>query len=397
MQFIVRATHVSIGFLANLTSGQPSVLGSLTLGGYDVSRSLSNNISLPLGGKDSVSPVVGIESITASSTLTDDVVILSNSVTAVINTALPFLYLPIPACQVFEKAFGLTWNDTKEMYLVDHDSHQNLLNKSPSITFRLGNSASGPSLNITLPYSAFNLQASNPIFPNGTNYFPLRRASDPSQYTLGRTFLQEVFMFVDYEQSKFSISQAQFPTNISPQLITVNHSPQSSSEAATHSDRPLSRGAIAGIVIGSSVAFVLLCTLAVFFFRRRRQNRNRRTEPSNPMESNPSFPGKESWPNSPDVNQIPGQSDTVDTARHPAAGEVINQNTKKPSSFVGELEDPMTAITAPSMTWPAPAPRHELHGSDTAKELPPTPTEKVTSAPMPELAHSQSPRGKRRR
>lgn len=139
--------------------GKPSILGSLTLGSYDFSRSLSNNISFPLADKDSISPVVGINKVSATHTLTDDVVILTVGVAAVIDTTLQFIWLPFSACQVFEKAFGLTWIDAKDPYLVDHNSHQKLLANNPSVTFNLSNLATGPSLNITLPYSAFNLHA----------------------------------------------------------------------------------------------------------------------------------------------------------------------------------------------------------------------------------------------
>jgi hypothetical protein len=63
---------------------------------------------------------------------------------------------------------------------------------NPSITFKLGYEIyGGQSINIVLPYAAFNLQASYPIYSNATNYFPIRRASNDTQYVIGRTFLQE--------------------------------------------------------------------------------------------------------------------------------------------------------------------------------------------------------------
>jgi len=63
---------------------------------------------------------------------------------------------------------------------------------NPSITFKLGYEIyGGQSINIVLPYAAFDLQANYPIYPKATNYFPIRRASNNTQYVIGRTFLQE--------------------------------------------------------------------------------------------------------------------------------------------------------------------------------------------------------------
>ena len=315
--------------------------------------------------------MVGIKSITASGTLTKDVNILSESVSATIDTTLPFVRLPPSACTVFEKAFGLIWNDDKDLYLINQTSHTQLLNSNPSITFTLANQASGSTTNVTLPYSAFDLQASNPIFPNGTNYFPLKRASTPTEYMLGRTFLQEAFVFVDYEQKNFSISQTQFPTNVSPTLVTVDHSLQASK--SSQDQRSLSHGAIAGVVIGSSVAFVLLCALALLQFRRyrRRQQKQRQQVRQNATLTSSLPPGKESWPSSPSNSSGPENPSTPGGLT--MAESSLDRDPEKP---VGELEDPMTAVTAPSIHWPSPnRPRQELQGSDTAKELPPTPRE----------------------
>lgn len=186
----------SIRATFNLRLENPPVLGSLTLGGYDASRFIPNELSLPLTGDNSTNPMVGILSITATGTLNNDVTLLSNDIAALVDTTLPFIWLPLSVCQVFEQAFGLVWNDSNQFYLVNDTVHQRLLqqNPTPTVTFQLGNSTLGQeSVNITLPYAAFDLQASSPIFPNGTNYYPLRRASSPSQYTLGRAFFQEAY------------------------------------------------------------------------------------------------------------------------------------------------------------------------------------------------------------
>lgn len=99
--------------------------------------------------------------------------ILSSPVTAVIDTTLPFVYLPLPGCVAIENAFELAWNADRSLYLINDTTHQGLFSSNPSVRFTLGEPTPGQSINITLPYGAFDLQATSPIFPNGTNYFPL--------------------------------------------------------------------------------------------------------------------------------------------------------------------------------------------------------------------------------
>jgi hypothetical protein len=63
------------------------------------------------------------------------------------------------------------------------------------VKFQLGvTPKGGPSVDIVLPYAAFDLEASYPLVRHPTRYFPLKRAANDSQYTLGRAFLQEAYV-----------------------------------------------------------------------------------------------------------------------------------------------------------------------------------------------------------
>ena len=91
----------------------------------------------------------------------------------------------------FELALGLVWDENENIYFVNESLHQKLIETAPEFTFRLGNNEnSQPTVNITLPYSSFDLIMSPPILEEATPYFPLRRGNE-SQITLGRAFLQE--------------------------------------------------------------------------------------------------------------------------------------------------------------------------------------------------------------
>jgi hypothetical protein len=108
-----------------------------------------------------------------------------------VDSSQPSFWLPVEACTLFEKAFNLTWDEKTELYLLTADQHSALVAQNPNVTFTLGNLTAGVNVNITLPYAAFDLNVSFPIVTNSTSYFPLKRAANDTQYTLGRTFFQE--------------------------------------------------------------------------------------------------------------------------------------------------------------------------------------------------------------
>lgn len=140
---------------------------------------------------------------------------------------------------------------------------------NPTVVFNIGpladirgkqtGSSQASSVAIELPYAAFVLQATYPLYPNATNYFPIRRAANDTQYTIGRAFLQEAYITVDYERSIFHVSQATSKKN--DQQLTPISSIDSTSDT-TSPTRHISNGALPGIVIGSTALFFCLCALA---------------------------------------------------------------------------------------------------------------------------------------
>lgn len=165
-------------------------MSSLTLGGYDASRFTLSNISVPFAADDSRILTVSVQSITASNTLQGMISPLSTGAFFLIDSSVPDLWLPMFSCQLFEEVFGLTYDPNTDLYLVNNTTHASLLLLNPTTVIKLGVSQlDGPSVDINLPYGAFELQASSRFYPKATNYFPLRRAVNSTQYTLGRTFL----------------------------------------------------------------------------------------------------------------------------------------------------------------------------------------------------------------
>ena len=168
--------------------------GSLVLGGYDTSRFEPNNISFAFDRGGSWNFTVNIGAIIL--TINDTTTVLTGpngSVPALVDSTTPYLYLPLYLCEQFEKAFGIEWNNDVQGYPVNDTLHQALQSQNTSVVLNLGNSSTPPGqgFNISLPYSAFDLVAEAPLVPNATRYFPLMRASNDNQFTLGRTFMQE--------------------------------------------------------------------------------------------------------------------------------------------------------------------------------------------------------------
>jgi len=126
-------------------------------------------------------------------TVTAPTVLMSEMLPMYIDSTIPFLYLPVDICEKFASAFGLQYNTTNEIYTINSTMHTTILNMDPSITFTMATTA-GQTLDFVLPYSAFDLNATFPVLADegdSAMFFPLKRADNDTQYTLGRVFLQE--------------------------------------------------------------------------------------------------------------------------------------------------------------------------------------------------------------
>jgi tetrahydromethanopterin S-methyltransferase subunit F len=190
------------------------------------------------------------------------------------------IWLPTSACAAFEQAFGITYDEPTGLYLVNSTLHSSLIQRNPNVTFTFGGTQGGSTVSITLPYGAFNLNAEFPFVPNGnsTPYFPLRRAANSTQYTLGRTFLQEAYIIADYDRGNFTVAPCNWDVNKinTPLVGTIRRAGATTFDSSDNSNSSgISAGAIAGIVIGI-VAAVALIGFLVWFLRRRRNAEKKR-------------------------------------------------------------------------------------------------------------------------
>ncbi|KAL8968982.1 MAG: hypothetical protein Q9197_004583 [Variospora fuerteventurae] len=255
------------------------VFGSLTLGGYDSSRFIPNDVSFNLAPDISRELVVGLQSITVTLSNGTTQLLLPSPHLTFIDSSVSDLFLPLEACTAFERVFGLQWNDTLEMYPVSDELHQDLVTRNPVFKLKIGNTKTdGPTVEINMPYSSFAINYLETFDSSPVRYFPIRRALKESHYTLGRVFLQETYLITNYEQGTFSVSQARFEEPMKQQIVPILPASGNLTDSTTSREKSSDLGLpkIAGIIVGAVSGFFLLLTsfcwpLIRRYFRRKRQ------------------------------------------------------------------------------------------------------------------------------
>ncbi|MBE7157810.1 MAG: hypothetical protein INR62_05150, partial [Rhodospirillales bacterium] len=269
---------VSFGYTAGAQYKFSGEYASLTLGGYDEDIN-GDPMEFVFAGDNERDILPAIQSISTPSSADSSPVgteLLPAPIYAYLDATVAEIWLPISACHAFEDEFGLVYDNTTDLYLVNDSLHDTLLSRNPSITFTLGAGESGgQTVAVELPYAAFDQTAKPPYggLTNDTKYFPLRRAQNETQYTIGRVFFQEAYISVDYESQRFNVSQRVWNENSTPHLIAIppytgnDRSYPGATEPDTSSG--LSGGAIAGIVVGVVAVLAILAGLLIWHFRRR--------------------------------------------------------------------------------------------------------------------------------
>lgn len=230
-----------------------------------------------------------IDNVVASQTLSGSIQTLQlEPVVANIDSATSQLWLPRETCDLFQVAFGLEYDDETDLYLVNETVHDQLKSNDPFVTFTIGD-GNGFSTNLEMHYNAFDLNASIPIYNTSTPYFPLRRAANSTQYALGRAFLQEAYMIVDWERLNFTIGSTiaqSKTTDIVPILSSSDDSSDNSkptpTEAASSSHKKSNTGTIAGAVV--AVVVILALVAGIFYIVRRRRRNSRKSRESVPQQ-----------------------------------------------------------------------------------------------------------------
>ena len=275
---------------------------SATLGGFDASRFEAHDTQFTVTKKDSLlrTRVRGIQveadgSQAAPQDWGSDVRVLSgwsDSFTALIDTATPFLWLPDSICDQFAQSLGLDYDPELDLYRISNDQYRNYRHpESYTFTFTLSSSDNNDDLgdplnvpgvlNITLPIRAFVSTAEYPFNDeaiaygaSAVPYFSLRKSGDNSTFVIGRSFLQETYLVTQYDKAVFSIYQALFPEDPvgNSDIVAIKQPSNSPFPPPFSKKEGLGKAEIAGIVIGASAALVLFI-MAWWYYRRRKMAR----------------------------------------------------------------------------------------------------------------------------
>lgn len=223
--------------------------------------------------------VVGVQSITAK-LRGGSITVLNPGVLAVLDTAVPELWLPHNVCDQIASVLNLTYHNNTERYTLTDAAHNALQSLNGSLEFRIGRDIHvDPAITINIPYKAFDLQASYPIFNTTTRYFPLRKTTNKTGYALGRVFLQEAYLVVDWERDQFELSQAVFSNPMpEPEIITIKPNNNLTTTDTQNNSSKMSSGSVAGVVLG---VLLLLAAIAGgwWFWRRKRRQEKQESHP----------------------------------------------------------------------------------------------------------------------
>jgi hypothetical protein len=172
--------------------------------------------------------------------------------------------LPLDVCQRFEQIFGLQYDKVNDIYIVDDTLRSSLVANNASVNFTLGNGTA--SVVIDFPYSFLDFTLGPPYINTTSRVFPLRRAANASLVTLGRVFLQRIYLTANYDTDILSISRAVYDADTAPRVLAITNS---TSSPPPPRDKNLNSGSIAGIVIGSVAAVLAVLGLIYIWFRKR--------------------------------------------------------------------------------------------------------------------------------
>jgi hypothetical protein len=138
----------------------------------------------PDDGRELIVFIQSIGKVTNSATTS----LLPGTIAAALDSSQPYIWLPVEACRLLERAFGIKWNDDAQLYLIDKALDEVLTAEDAKLSFRIGNAASsGETTVITLSYSSIVLTAQEPLVSVATRYFPLKRALNETQVYMAKS------------------------------------------------------------------------------------------------------------------------------------------------------------------------------------------------------------------
>ncbi|KAL6709149.1 hypothetical protein ACN47E_001965 [Coniothyrium glycines] len=267
------------------------ISGSLVLGGYDESRMASSGITIDMPFENNHTLKLGVQSMTWGANPDRDsnkhsLNLLAGAFPARIDSTLPYLILPDSVCDEIATRFQLGYDEVKGLYTVNASAYGWNHDLEATITFTISADVMNSSArtSIVLPYAALDHNLSFPIMDASTRYFPIKRSKD-GVYVLGRTFLQEAYLIVDYNSTRFTVAPAYSSDAVgSKRIKNITALYDTPIISPPSKDPGLPAGTIAGIVVGIVLAFVAFGVGAFFFWKKNKNAKEKALHEENPSE-----------------------------------------------------------------------------------------------------------------
>lgn len=249
-------------------------LGSLVLGGYDKSRIKGAPAGFNMTNNSAMGSnlLVSVHSLTIQySDGNGPASAPGASFEAVIDSTLPYLFLPNATCDWLKDELGLGYDTSTNLYTINQTSLDSNRANIASFAISLGPNShstieSDSLISINLPYDALNADADWWWGFNGPQaIFPILRAQSNTA-VLGRPFFQEAYVSADYERGVFNVSQTQSGSQAS---IVPLYNVSTQAQIDSHHAKKLSPGAIAGAVTGPLAALVAIALFIWWWFFKR--------------------------------------------------------------------------------------------------------------------------------
>lgn len=348
----------SLSYGLHIGSAEPSVSGSLVLGGYDKSRILSDAI---IAGNNSLFRLTdialnvssgGSAFLEASSAYNNGLLKTPSDhgeyVIVQPRPGLPYMYLPKQTCDAIAKFLPVTYSADYNLYLWNTESsaYEDIISSPHYLSFVFSDDTK-PTAHINVPFALLNLTLDTPLAKKPTQYFPCSPwEADTTGYTLGNAFLQAAFLSQHWQMNTTVLAQAPGPDyhESDVQVIPYNsdtavgaataaadwattwattlkalsngqHANSSSGTSSgstasgngdnggtsgeTESASSISGGAIAGIVIGAVGGIAFIAAAVFFLMRQRRKKAQRRLSSTGVSLQNQSPQDEASYRDSP--------------------------------------------------------------------------------------------------
>lgn len=254
---------------------------NLVLGGYDEARTKGDPIRFDFHPDSTTGSelLVNPSSIGIQYKNGPPKSVISSVVTAVLDSTLPYLFLPRTMCDQLAELLQLKYDNRTGLYTIDNATLQSNRATISSLTLTISNPNGSSPIGVVFQYDAFNAQAVwSWGWPDFQAIFPIRRA--PSDKTiLGRLFLQEACFFADYTNNVFKVWQAASQSDLhgSPNITSV-YNATTEAQMNEHSST-LSTGAIAGIAVGGAIMALVIIALPIYFCWWKKRDKERSEEP----------------------------------------------------------------------------------------------------------------------